>query len=92
MPLDPKFLYNIAPKVTALPVTFGALYTKHGRASPSKTRSLFGASLSTMFIFRGRSNEQHERDVLRPDVISFEVEPLTKRSQGEALLSAAATG
>ena len=37
-------------------------------------------------------NEQLERDVLRHDVISFGVEPLTKRSQGEALLSAAATG
>ena len=34
-------------------------------------------------------NEQLERDVLRHDVISFGVEPLTKRSQGEALLSAA---
>ena len=27
-------------------------------------------------------NEQLERDVLRHDVISFGVEPLTKRSQG----------
>ena len=44
-----------------------------------------------MFLFRRRSNEQLERDVLRHDVISFGVEPLTKRSQGEALLSAAAT-
>ena len=35
--------------------------------------------------------KQLERDVLRHDVISFGVEPLTKRSQGEALLSAAAT-
>ena len=42
-----------------------------------------------MFLFRRRSNEQLERDVLRHDVISFGVEPLTKRSQGEALLSAA---
>ena len=41
---------------------------------------------------RLRFNEQLERAVLRPDVISFEVEPLTKRSQGGALLSAAATG
>ena len=42
-----------------------------------------------MSLFRRRSNENSERDVLRHDVISFEVEPLTKRSQGEALLSAA---
>ena len=41
-----------------------------------------------MYLFRRRNNEQHERDVLRHDVILFGVEPLTKRSQGEALLSA----
>ena len=44
-----------------------------------------------MYLFRKRNNEQHERDVLRHDVILFGVEPLTKRSQGGALLSAAAT-
>ena len=47
------------------------------------------APLSTTFLFRKRNNENFERDVARPDIISFEVEPLTKRSQGKALLSAA---
>ena len=35
------------------------------------------ASLSTMSLFRRRSNEQHERDVLRHDARLFGVEPLT---------------
>ena len=60
-------------------------------ASPSTMRGLFEASLNTMFLFRRRNNENSERDALRHDVISFGVEPLTKRSQGKALLSAAAT-
>ena len=47
------------------------------------------APLSTTFLFRKRNNENFERDVARPDIISFEVEPLTKRSQGKVLLSAA---
>ena len=49
------------------------------------------ASQGTMFLIRRRFNEQLERDVLRHDAHLFGVEPLTKRSQGEALLSAAAT-
>ena len=52
---------------------------------------LFVAYLSTMYLFRRRNHAPLERDVLRHDVISFGMEPLTKRSQGEALLSAAAT-
>ena len=40
------------------------------------------ASSSPIFLFRGRNTENSERDVLRPDVILFGVEPLTKRSQG----------
>ena len=35
------------------------------------------ASSSTPFLFRRRFNEHSERDALRHDVISFEVEPLT---------------
>ena len=34
MPLDPKLLYNIAPKVTASPVTFGALVYKAWASAP----------------------------------------------------------
>ena len=49
------------------------------------------ASQGTMFLIRRRFNEQLERDVLRYDARLFGVEPLTKRSQGVALLSAAAT-
>ena len=49
------------------------------------------ASQGTMFLIRRRFNEQLERDVLRHDARLFGVEPLTKRSQGVALLSAAAT-
>ena len=45
-------------------------------------------SVSRRTLFRRRNNENPERDVLRHDVISFGVEPLTKRSQGVALLSA----
>ena len=44
--------------------------------------ALVRASLNTPSLIRRRSHEQHERDVLRHDVISFGVEPLTKRSQG----------
>ena len=47
------------------------------------------AYMSTPSLFRRRNSEQPERGVLRSDVILFGVEPLTKRSQGEALLSAA---
>ena len=47
--------------------------------------------MNTTVLFRRRNSEQPERGVLRSDVILFGVEPLTKRSQGEALLSAAAT-
>ena len=47
--------------------------------------------METMVLFRRRNNETSERDVLRHDAHLFEVEPLTKRSQGVALLSAAAT-
>ena len=35
------------------------------------------ASLNTMLLFRRRHNETFERDVLRHDVILFEVEPHT---------------
>ena len=45
--------------------------------------------MNTTVLFRRRNSEQPERGVLRSDVILFGVEPLTKRSQGEALLSAA---
>ena len=44
--------------------------------------ALVRACLSAMALFRRRFNENSERDVLRPDVILFGVEPLTKRSQG----------
>ena len=40
MPLDPKFLYNIAPSVAALPASLGALLLKQEQVSPS-TMSLF---------------------------------------------------
>ena len=91
MPLDPKLLYNITPSIAALPAILGAFLYKVWAGVPEYDAHLFEVSLSTMFLFRRRSNEQLERDVLRHDVISFGVEPLTKRSQGEALLSAAAT-
>ena len=55
-----------------------------------KYAPLVREGFSLFFIqISSSDNEQLERDVLRHDVISFEVEPLTKRSQGEALLSAA---
>ena len=44
MPLDPKFLYNIAPSVAALPASLGALLLKQEQVSPS-----------TMSLFRRRS-------------------------------------
>ena len=39
MPLDPKLLYNIAPKVTASPVTFGALVYKAWASAPKYDES-----------------------------------------------------
>ena len=44
MPLDPKFLYNIAPSVAALPASLGALLLKQEQVS-----------LSMMSLFRRRS-------------------------------------
>ena len=44
MPLDPKFLYNIAPSVAALPASLGTLLLKQEQVSPS-----------TMSLFRRRS-------------------------------------
>ena len=82
MPLDPKLLYNITPSIAASPATLGAFLYKAWAGVPEYDAHLFEVSLSTMFLFRRRSNEQLERDVLRHDVISFGVEPLTKRSQG----------
>ena len=45
------------------------------------------ACLSAMALFRRRSNEQLERDVLRHDVILFGVEPLTNAHSFGASLS-----
>ena len=48
-----------------------------------KYAPLVREDFSLFFIqISSSDNEQLERDVLRHDVISFEVEPLTKRSQG----------
>ena len=40
------------------------------------------ASSSPIFLFRGRNTENSERDVLRPDVISFGVEPPSQTFTG----------
>ena len=68
------------------------IISQPAREGKKKDESLTERRLNPMLLFRRRSNENSERDVLRPDVILFGVEPLTKRSQGVALLSAAATG
>ena len=81
MPLDPLFFIRMRRALGLRPQRSALFYIKHERASPS-----------TPFLFRRRSHENSARDVLRQDARLFEVEPLTKRSQGEALLSAAATG
>ena len=49
----------------------------------------FAPSVAGVAATLGALLLKHERDVLRHDVILFGVEPLTKRSQGVALLSAA---
>ena len=77
MPLDPKLLYDIAPSVAASPATLGAFLYKAWAGVPEYDAHLFEVSLSTMFLFRRRSNEQLERDVLRHDVVLFGVEPPT---------------
>ena len=63
------------------------------RAMPQRSAQFFitprETSPSTTALFRRQSNENPAHDILRHDVILFGVEPLTKRSQGEALLSAA---
>ena len=45
------------------------------------------ASSGTMSLFRRRANEQHERDVLRHDVILFGAEPLTNAHSFGACLN-----
>ena len=53
------------------------------RVTYDKYAPLVREGFSLFFIQISPSdNEQLERDVLRHDVISFGVEPLTKRSQG----------
>ena len=44
---------------------------------PRASNKLDRASPNTLALFRRRSNEQHERDVLRHDARLFGVEPLT---------------
>ena len=55
--------------------------------TPSGNAHLFEACLSTTALFRRRSNEQLERDALRPDAHLFEVEPLTNAHSFGACLN-----